>query len=40
MLLRRPRRDGTSTVESALVYPVVFLLLLGMVVGGLFQHRQ
>jgi Flp pilus assembly protein TadG len=37
----RPRR-GTSTVELALVAPAVFLLLTGLVVGGLgvFRYQQ
>jgi Flp pilus assembly protein TadG len=41
MLWRHPqnRRWGTHIVECALVYPVLFLLLVGLVVGGAGVHR-
>jgi Flp pilus assembly protein TadG len=37
----RPRR-GALAVEAAVVYPVFFLLLLGLIVGGLgvFRYQQ
>ncbi len=36
------RRPGAITVEGAIVYPVVFLLLFGLIVGGLgvFRYEQ
>jgi Flp pilus assembly protein TadG len=42
MRLRQARRYGTTTVECAVVYPVFFLLLLGMIVGGLgiFRYQE
>lgn len=41
MRMRRARR-GALAVEAAVVYPVLFLLLAGLVVGGLtvFRHQQ
>jgi Flp pilus assembly protein TadG len=42
MLLRRTRRPGTVVVESAVIYPVLFMLLLGIVIIGLtiFRYQQ
>jgi Flp pilus assembly protein TadG len=42
MLLRRTRRRGTVVVESAVVYPVLFILLLGIVLLGMtiFRYQQ
>lgn len=42
MRLRSQKRRGSVVVESALVYPIVFLLLLGMVVGaaGTFRYQE
>src|SRR6516225_4484419 len=44
MTLIRPgcRRSGTTIVESAIVYPVLLLLLIGLMVGGLgvFDYEQ
>jgi Flp pilus assembly protein TadG len=34
-MTHRPRRPGALAVEYALVFPIVFLLILGLVVGGL-----
>lgn len=36
------RRSGATVVECAFVYPVVFLLILGMLIGaaGIFRHWQ
>jgi Flp pilus assembly protein TadG len=38
----RRRRSGTHVVECAVIYPVVFLLVLGIIVGGLgiFRYQQ
>ena len=42
MRLRLPPRRGTAAVEFALVAPVTFLLLLGLLVGGMgiFHYQQ
>ena len=42
MRLRRDIRAGTTVVESAIVYPATFLLLLGLVIGGLgiFRYQE
>lgn len=42
MLLRRQRRRGTILVESAMVYPVLFLIMLGVIVLGttVFRYQQ
>jgi hypothetical protein len=39
---RQDRRRGATVVECAVVYPVTFLLLLGLVVGGLgvFRYQE
>jgi Flp pilus assembly protein TadG len=36
------RRDGATVVECAFVYPVLFLLVLGLMVGaaGIFRYSQ
>jgi len=38
----RARRRGAVLVESAVVYPVLFVLLFGLIVGGLgvFRYQQ
>lgn len=42
MLRNQPRRRGTHVVECAVVFPVLFLLLLGLLVGGLgvFRYQE
>lgn len=42
MLYRLPGRRGTTLVECAVIYPVTFLLLLGLIIGGLgvFRYQQ
>jgi Flp pilus assembly protein TadG len=44
MVLRRrsARRKGAVLVESAVIYPLLFLLLFGLIVGGLgvFRFQQ
>jgi Flp pilus assembly protein TadG len=42
MRLTPQRRSGATVVEAAFVYPVVFLLLLGLLVGaaGVFRYSQ
>src|SRR5581483_6642594 len=44
MLVQRGARPrtGATIVESAIVYPVVFLLLLGLIVGGMgiFRYQE
>jgi Flp pilus assembly protein TadG len=44
MLYRRARvlRRGAVLVESAVVYPLLFLLLFGLIIGGLgvFRYQQ
>jgi Flp pilus assembly protein TadG len=42
MMLRRHRRRGSALVESAMVYPVLFLLVLGIVILGIsvFRYQQ
>lgn len=36
------RRPGTSLVEAAVVYPIVFMLMLGLLVGGMgvFRYQE
>jgi Flp pilus assembly protein TadG len=42
MLRRKHQRRGASMVESALVYPVLFLVMMGIVLLGLavFRYQQ
>ncbi|HJZ53871.1 MAG TPA: TadE/TadG family type IV pilus assembly protein [Gemmataceae bacterium] len=42
MLQRRVRRSGATLVEGALIYPVVFLVTLGLVLLGIavFRYQQ
>jgi Flp pilus assembly protein TadG len=42
VLIRQAPRRGATLVECAIVYPVVFFLLLGLVVGamGMFRYQQ
>ena len=42
MQLRQARRSGTTILESAIVYPVVFFLVLALVIGamGVFRYQQ
>ena len=42
MQLRRARRSGTTLVESAFIYPLLLLLILGLVIGamGIFRYQQ
>jgi Flp pilus assembly protein TadG len=42
MMLRRQRRTGAALVETALVYPILFLLVLGIIMLGIgvFRYQQ
>ena len=42
MMLRRQRRHGTVLVESAMIYPVLFLLVMGIILLGIgvFSYQQ
>ncbi|WP_439624364.1 TadE/TadG family type IV pilus assembly protein [Gemmata sp.] len=40
MLLRRPRRRGAALVEAALVYPILFLLVFGILIMSLVVFRK
>ena len=42
MYLRSPKRSGATVVESAVVYPTTFLLLLSLVIGamGVFRYQE
>ena len=42
MRLRQRARAGMTTLESAVVFPVTFLLILGLIVGGLgvFRYQE
>ena len=42
MRLRRQTRAGMTVLESALVFPVTFLLMFGLIVGGLgvFRYQE
>src|SRR6516162_8818995 len=39
---RMPRRRGALILESAVVYPLLFVVLFGLIVGGLgvFRYQQ
>jgi Flp pilus assembly protein TadG len=39
---RRTRRSGATAVETAIVLSITFLLLIGLIVGGMtvFHHQQ
>jgi Flp pilus assembly protein TadG len=39
-LVAAPRDRGASSVEVVVLFPLVFLLLLGMVQGGLWFHAR
>ncbi len=39
MRLSRRRRSGATLVECAIVYPITFLLILGLIVGGMGMFR-
>jgi Flp pilus assembly protein TadG len=40
--IRHHQRKGATVVECAIVYPVVFLLLLGLIIGamGIFRYQE
>jgi Flp pilus assembly protein TadG len=42
MRLNHPKRAGVTVVESAVVYPAVFLLVVGLLVGswGVFRYQE
>jgi Flp pilus assembly protein TadG len=42
MMLRRRQRRGTILVESAMIYPVLFLLILAIILLGIgvFRYQQ
>lgn len=42
MVLQSKRRRGAVTVEAALIYPISFLLLLGLIIAGLgvFRYQE
>ena len=42
MRLRSQRRSGTTIVECAVIYPLVFLLVIGLIVGalGIFRYQE
>src|SRR6516165_5426935 len=42
MRLRQRARAGMTTLESAVVFPVTFLLILGLFIGGLgvFRYQE
>jgi Flp pilus assembly protein TadG len=42
MIVHARRRSGATLVECAFIYPIAFLLLLGLVVGGLgiFRYQE
>jgi Flp pilus assembly protein TadG len=42
MLLRQQKREGVTVVECAVIFPIVFLLLAGTVIGGIgvFRYQE
>jgi Flp pilus assembly protein TadG len=44
MLLRPkcPGRHGTTAIEAAVIYPITFLLMMGLIIGGLgiFRYQE
>jgi Flp pilus assembly protein TadG len=42
MMMRRQERKGAALVETAIVYPVLFLLVLGIIMVGIsvFRYQQ
>src|SRR5690242_5794682 len=42
MRCSQPRRRGTHAVECAIIFPLLFLLLLGLLVGatGVFRYQE
>lgn len=42
MMMRRQERKGSALVETAVVYPVLFLLVLGIIMLGIsvFRYQQ
>src|SRR5262245_828018 len=42
MMLRRRRRQGTILLEAAMIYPVLFVLVLGIIILGVsvFRYQQ
>jgi Flp pilus assembly protein TadG len=42
MMMRRQEREGTALVETAVVYPVLFLIVLGIIMMGIsvFRYQQ
>jgi Flp pilus assembly protein TadG len=42
MLLRRTRRSGTILVESAMIYPILFVVILAIIMLGIsvFRYQQ
>ena len=42
MRLQMKKRSGTTTVEYAIVFPALFLLLVGLVIGasGIFRYQE
>jgi Flp pilus assembly protein TadG len=42
MMMRRQRRTGAALVETALVYPILFLLIFGIILMGVavFRYQQ
>ena len=42
MMMRRQERKGSALVETAVVYPVLFLLVLGIILLGIsvFRYQQ
>jgi Flp pilus assembly protein TadG len=42
MMMKRQRRTGAALVETALIYPILFLLILGIILLGIavFRYQQ